>query len=1155
MMKRKLLFLLLLLTATVTGAWAQEQSETIETTSTTVNGTYFTVSSASAADNGMHADGGITVTAKNGEYIHKVVITCDQSANLVTADNTTVSSGTKTITTKDDTKTITVTGVYADTFTFTCSDNSPQFKKFVVYYFDSAPVLATGIALNKTSMDLDDVNDTVTLATTFSPANTTYKTVTWTSSDVSVATVSADGVVTAKGIGRATIFATATNGTADTYDDVKTSCVVTVGKIFYRMGSYNGEYVDWFVARSNSNGWMMLSKYVLKNMKFGSNSTYTQSNIYKWLDANAGGTFEDELGLSTVERSLVKTVDLSGSNGDGTDRFIIPTRSSEQPNGTSHTKAYYINNKSSLCGVYWLREERDATNPRVIRASDETVTARYSGPGNNNGVRPMFYMDATALAALTPTGSGTEDDPYVIEPRYDMTLNVTPAGKGTVTVTATRDSKTILNNADLPNKNVAGAVVTLTATPINNGYRVKNITVTSGGNSVALTGEGNTRTFTMPAADVTVELELEDLLTTDGTGAYLINSTADWEYFCSHVSEGKTYSGKTVKLTADVSGVTTRTGINSANPFSGTFDGQGHTLNLNINTTTIDDVTSAPFGYIKGATIQNLHITGSMMTTFMRPASIAGFAENSTITNCWSEVALTSSYNKDIDGGAFVATVIASSSLTLNGCRFTGTITYSNAAGYEGGGMVGYTRSGATATLNNCLFAPTDFTITKYSGHYMFVGGKTHGTLNNCYYNDVAAATSMTKQGKLARSITAGDNVTLSAVSPVGNATQAYNVSGITAYAKGIKVGETFYYGQGDEVSLTLSHGDREGYTFKEYEASAGTLSGTTLTMPDADVTISATWKKLLTNANITIADIADQTWNDGSAIEPSVTVKDGETDITAECDITFSNNTNTGEATVTITSKAESTGYTGSTTATFQIVPKPVTSDGGTTIAEDQTGMVATIDETTQNGGVVPDEVTNATLTYTRTIPKGTDAWTVCLPYNPPTSGDVKYYTLESVSGTTLNFTEVGSPQANTPYLVVVSANTSVGTSATAVDFSSTVQNPAPADGYTLKGTLRGLDHAASVGKYILQTGNKWGVVDNNHAGVYIPPFRAYIEATSSAPSLDSDFGGTTGIDSFRTIDCNGKEQWFDLNGRRLSGKPMEKGVYIQNGKKVVMK
>ena len=54
---------------------------------------------------------------------------------------------------------------------------------------------------------------------------------------------------------------------------------------------------------------------------------------------------------------------------------------------------------------------------------------------------------------------------------------------------------------------------------------------------------------------------------------------------------------------------------------------------------------------------------------------------------------------------------------------------------------------------------------------------------------------------------------------------------------------------------------------------------------------------------------------------------------------------------------------------------------------------------------------------------------------------------------------------------------------------------------------------------------------------------------------SISIVFGdGTTGIES---ID-NGQltiDNWYDLNGRRLQGKPTKKGVYIQNGKKVVVK
>ena len=50
---------------------------------------------------------------------------------------------------------------------------------------------------------------------------------------------------------------------------------------------------------------------------------------------------------------------------------------------------------------------------------------------------------------------------------------------------------------------------------------------------------------------------------------------------------------------------------------------------------------------------------------------------------------------------------------------------------------------------------------------------------------------------------------------------------------------------------------------------------------------------------------------------------------------------------------------------------------------------------------------------------------------------------------------------------------------------------------------------------------------------------------------------GGTTAIGTLdtRTGEIIPTDGWFDLNGRRLQGKPSVKGVYINNGKKVVIK
>jgi hypothetical protein len=74
------------------------------------------------------------------------------------------------------------------------------------------------------------------------------------------------------------------------------------------------------------------------------------------------------------------------------------------------------------------------------------------------------------------------------------------------------------------------------------------------------------------------------------------------------------------------------------------------------------------------------------------------------------------------------------------------------------------------------------------------------------------------------------------------------------------------------------------------------------------------------------------------------------------------------------------------------------------------------------------------------------------------------------------------------------------------------------------------------------------------------IHPFEAYTvhEGNSPAPQFIpvSDFvnSNLTGIEELRFEDVN-VAQWYDLNGRKLQKKPTQKGVYLLNGRKVVMR
>lgn len=194
---------------------------------------------------------------------------------------------------------------------------------------------------------------------------------------------------------------------------------------------------------------------------------------------------------------------------------------------------------------------------------------------------------------------------------------------------------------------------------------------------------------------------------------------------------------------------------------------------------------------------------------------------------------------------------------------------------------------------------------------------------------------------------------------------------------------------------------------------------------------------------------------------------------------------------------------------------------------------------------------------------------YTVCLPYALTLSGDgVKVYapSTSSVEAgvTTITFQEVegGTMEANNPYYVVVQKGINLSTNES-VSFTTDQTGGTNSGGisdYVFKGTLVKIDnehlYSAQQPTYILQSDGKWHMVPQNQPKAYVGPYRAYFQAASpsAARSLNMviDDEGTTALQQIRTIDADGTERYYDLNGRQLNVKP-QKGVYIVNGKKFV--
>ena len=234
MKKIKLFSILALLLMAATGAMAQ--TETLLTTITatakeqanystanvaTVSFSY-TSGGASAylANWGWWGYGWIaTVNAAEGYSITKCIFYDD--ANRTATD----SEAPFVVETTEEDKTPRINGTPIDGGNMW----SKGIKKIEVYgYENPTTVNVTGITLSQTEAAMTVGGETLTLTATVAPDDATDKTVTWTSSDPTVATV-ANGVVTAVAAGTATITATATNGTPDdTTDDKTATCTITV---------------------------------------------------------------------------------------------------------------------------------------------------------------------------------------------------------------------------------------------------------------------------------------------------------------------------------------------------------------------------------------------------------------------------------------------------------------------------------------------------------------------------------------------------------------------------------------------------------------------------------------------------------------------------------------------------------------------------------------------------------------------------------------------------------------------------------------------------------------------------------------------------------------------------------------------------------------
>ncbi len=261
----------------------------------------------------------------------------------------------------------------------------------------------------------------------------------------------------------------------------------------------------------------------------------------------------------------------------------------------------------------------------------------------------------------------------------------------------------------------------------------------------------------------TLTLNFEDATTIEAGKPYLvkwipakpdlvINNKADWDTFAAAVNGGDTYEGKLVKLaddfdnSGDGEAVTTLVGTNKSStyyPFKGTFDGNGRTLTVNINSTDKNNI--GPFRFVNGATIKNLHVAGSITTNKQIASGIAARVIGGTVTiqNCISSVAITDNYApgegpyNGLHGG--IVGRIQEGTVSISNCLFNGQLLNGSTDVYNtggDGGFVGLVADAGSLNLTSCLFAPSNITM-KSNNSCTFYRKSDNATVNDSkiYYN------------------------------------------------------------------------------------------------------------------------------------------------------------------------------------------------------------------------------------------------------------------------------------------------------------------------------------------------------------------------------------------------------------------------------------
>ena len=341
----------------------------------------------------------------------------------------------------------------------------------------------TEVTLSQSILTLD-VGDAATLTATITPSNATDKSVTWESDDTNIATVDANGEVTAVGTGTTTIKATVDGKSAECSVTVKAPTTIPVTGVSLNKASTTLTVGDTETLTATITPDNATNKGLLW--------TINNTDIIKF---HEGAITNDSQTISAVSPGTATiTVTTEDNSKTATCTVIVHTATTitTQPQSVSVTEGQNATFSVTATGdnlrYQWQINSGNGWSD-ITGATDASYTIdRTTTAMSGNQYCCVVTGDGgeTTSSAATLTVRPYEP-PYTGKYSYEIVSDV--GENGTI---------------DVDRYATEGDQVTITVSP-DEAYLLDDLTVTSGGKDVALTDNGDgTYSFTMPSGDVAI---------------------------------------------------------------------------------------------------------------------------------------------------------------------------------------------------------------------------------------------------------------------------------------------------------------------------------------------------------------------------------------------------------------------------------------------------------------------------------------------------------------------------------------------------------------------------------------------------------------------------------------------------------------------------